>query len=89
MSPTTELSSQDADLFIKHLDTISQSFATACKTAEADVAEALGADHVPEDVNRAGETLMGMLSQARREAKSQFAQLRAACADAIAAGNTW
>jgi hypothetical protein len=89
MSTTTELSSQDADLFIKHLDDIARQFTTACENAEAMIAEALGAESVPANVNQVGETLMWTLNQARREAKSQFAQLRAACADAIAAGDTW
>jgi hypothetical protein len=89
MSVTTELSSRDAALFIKHLDDIAWRFTAACGNAEAMVAEALGADSVPANVNQVGEVLMWTLSQTRREAKSQFAQLRAACADAIAAGNTW
>jgi hypothetical protein len=81
--------SQDAKVFVAHLDDIARRFRAASKTAEADVAEALGADSVPANVNQIGEALMWTLNQAQREAKSQFAQLRAACADAIAAGDTW
>jgi hypothetical protein len=89
MNVNIELSPRDAALFIKHLADISWRFTAACERAEAAVAESIGADCVPESVNRIGEDLMGVLDQARHEAEMQFARLRAACAEAIAAGNTW
>jgi hypothetical protein len=89
MSVNIELSSQDADLFIKHIDDISWRFTAACERAEAAVAETIGADCVPKDVNRIGEDLISLLDQMRHEAERQFACLRKACTDAIAAGETW
>ena len=89
MNIDTKPSPQDIALFINHLDDIALRFAAACERAEAAVAESIGADCVPEDVNRIGEDLMGLLNQVRYEAEKQFIQLRTACVEAIAAGNTW
>ncbi|OLB79560.1 MAG: hypothetical protein AUI16_01030 [Alphaproteobacteria bacterium 13_2_20CM_2_64_7] len=89
MSVNAELSPRDVVLFIAHLDGIASRFTTACENAEATVAEALGADNVPTNVNQVGERLLNTLNQVRRDAERQFAQLRTACADAIAGGDTW
>lgn len=89
MANTELFNPRDAKVFVEYLDDIARRYAAACERARSAVDEVIDAEGVPKDVTRIGEELTGMLEQVRHDAERQFAQLRTACTDAIAAGNAW